>query len=67
MRDNPIHTFFQVLGGNIPDQLSLGGYRWFEPPIVSATLPAGAMSERERPVTRSRFLPKKLTEASSEV
>src|ERR1700733_13544131 len=30
MRDNPIHAFFQVLGGNIPDQLSLGGYRWFE-------------------------------------
>jgi len=30
MRDNPIHTFFQVLGGNIPDQLSLGGFRWFE-------------------------------------
>ena len=30
MRDNPIHTFFQVLGGNIPDQLNLGGFRWFE-------------------------------------
>ena len=30
MRDNPIHTFFQVLSGNIPDQLNLGGYRWFE-------------------------------------
>jgi hypothetical protein len=30
MHDNPIHTFFQVLGGNIPDQLALGGYRWFE-------------------------------------
>ena len=30
MRDNPIHTFFQVLGGSIPDQLNLGGYRWFE-------------------------------------
>ena len=30
MRDNPIHTFFEVLGGNIPDQLALGGYRWFE-------------------------------------
>jgi len=30
MNDNPIHTFFQVLGGNIPDQLSLGGLRWFE-------------------------------------
>ena len=22
MHDNPIHTFFQVLAGNIPDQLS---------------------------------------------
>jgi len=30
MHDNPIHTFLQVLGGNIPDQLSLGGFRWFE-------------------------------------
>jgi hypothetical protein len=30
MPDNPIHTFVQVLGGNLPDQLSLGGYRWFE-------------------------------------
>jgi len=30
MRDNPIHTFFQVLGGAIPDQLRLGGFRWFE-------------------------------------
>ena len=30
MPDNPIHTFFQMLGGNIPDQLNLGGYRWFE-------------------------------------
>jgi hypothetical protein len=30
MRDNPIHTFFQVLGGNIPDQLTLGGFRWLE-------------------------------------
>ena len=30
MRGNPTHTFFLVLGGNIPDQLSLGGFRWFE-------------------------------------
>ena len=30
MPDNPIHTFFQVLGGNLPDQLSLGEFRWFE-------------------------------------
>jgi hypothetical protein len=30
MHDNPIHTFFQILGGNLPDQLSLGGFRWLE-------------------------------------
>jgi hypothetical protein len=30
MPDNPIHTFFQILGGNLPDQISAGGYRWFE-------------------------------------
>jgi hypothetical protein len=30
MHDNPIHTFFQVLGGNISDQLNLGAFRWFE-------------------------------------
>jgi hypothetical protein len=30
MNDNPIHTFFQVLTGNLPDQLSLGEFRWFE-------------------------------------
>jgi uncharacterized membrane protein YphA (DoxX/SURF4 family) len=30
MPDNPIHTFFQILGGNLPDQVSAGGYRWFE-------------------------------------
>jgi hypothetical protein len=30
MPDNPIHTFFQVLRGNLPDQLSLGEFRWFE-------------------------------------
>jgi len=29
MRDNPIHTFFQVLTGDIPDQLHLGEFRWF--------------------------------------
>lgn len=29
MHDNPIHTFFQFLAGDIPDQLSLGGLRWF--------------------------------------
>ena len=26
--DNPLHTFFQFMTGNIPDQLSLGGGRW---------------------------------------
>ena len=30
MPDNPIHTFFQILGGTLPDQISAGGYRWFE-------------------------------------
>lgn len=30
MHDNPVHTFFQILVGNLPDQLNLGGYRWFE-------------------------------------
>jgi hypothetical protein len=31
MNDNPIHTFFQVLSGNIPDQLNLNAeLRWFE-------------------------------------
>nr|WP_294524089.1 hypothetical protein [uncultured Rhodopila sp.] len=30
MHDNPIHAVFQVLGGNIPDQLSPGGFRRFE-------------------------------------
>jgi uncharacterized membrane protein YphA (DoxX/SURF4 family) len=29
MRDNPIHTFIQVLTGNLPDQLSSGEFRWF--------------------------------------
>jgi hypothetical protein len=29
MQDNPIHTFFQFLVGDIPDQLSLGNLRWF--------------------------------------
>lgn len=30
MHDNPIHTFLQVLSGDIPDQLALGSYRWLE-------------------------------------
>jgi uncharacterized membrane protein YphA (DoxX/SURF4 family) len=29
VHDNPIHTFFQFLTGDIPDQLSLGNLRWF--------------------------------------
>jgi hypothetical protein len=28
MRDNPIHSLFQVLTGQIHDQLALGGYAW---------------------------------------
>ncbi|HEX3402872.1 MAG TPA: TQO small subunit DoxD [Acetobacteraceae bacterium] len=38
MPDNPIHTFFQILGGSIPDLLSLGGYRWFEVVLYWALL-----------------------------
>jgi hypothetical protein len=30
MHGNPIHTVFQVLGCNLPDQISSGGFRWFE-------------------------------------
>ncbi len=26
MRDNPIHSFFHVMTGQIHDQLALGGY-----------------------------------------
>jgi hypothetical protein len=29
MRDNPIHSFFQVMTGQIHDQLALGSLRWF--------------------------------------
>ncbi len=29
MRDNPIHTFFQFMIGQIPDQRSLGDLRWY--------------------------------------
>ena len=28
MRDNPVHTFFQFLSGQIPDQMALHGLRW---------------------------------------
>ena len=28
MRDNPIHTFFQFLTGQIPDQMALHGLQW---------------------------------------
>ena len=28
LRDNPIHSLFQVLTGQIHDQLALGGYDW---------------------------------------
>ncbi len=41
MRDNPSHTFFQVLGGNIPDQLSLGGFRWLEVALFGVLLLGG--------------------------
>ena len=29
MRDNFVHTFLQFLTGQIPDQVTLGGLRWF--------------------------------------
>lgn len=29
MRDNPIHSFYQVMTGQIHDQLALGSSRWF--------------------------------------
>ena len=29
MRDNPIHSFYQVMTGQIHDQLALGSFRWF--------------------------------------
>jgi hypothetical protein len=29
MRDNAIHSFFQVMTGQIHDQLALGSFRWF--------------------------------------
>jgi MFS family permease len=29
MRDNPIHSFWQVMTGQIHDQLALGSLRWF--------------------------------------
>ncbi len=29
MRDNPIHSFYQVMTGQIHDQLALGNLRWF--------------------------------------
>ncbi len=38
MHDNPIHTFLQILAGNLPDQLSLGAYRWFEVALFWALL-----------------------------
>ncbi len=28
MRDNPIHSFYQVMTGQIHDQLALGSFRW---------------------------------------
>ena len=43
MHDNPIHTFFQILGGNIPDQLTLGGYRWIEVALYWV-LPIGSLA-----------------------
>ena len=41
--DNPIHTFLQFLGGNIPDQLALGSLRWLTVAFYWALL-AGSLS-----------------------
>ena len=38
MADNPIHTFFQFLTGGIPDQVHLGGLRWFTVALYWAIL-----------------------------
>ena len=34
MRDNSIHSFYQVMTGQIHDQLALGSFRWF--PVAMA-------------------------------
>jgi hypothetical protein len=36
--DNPIHTFFQFMTGGIPDQVHLGGLRWFTVALYWAIL-----------------------------
>ena len=41
MRDNPFHTFFQFLTGSIPDQMGLGGLRWFTVALYLALLVGG--------------------------
>ena len=41
MRDNPIHTFLQFMTGQIPDQLSLGGFRWITVLVYWALFIAG--------------------------
>ena len=46
MRDNPIHTFFQFLGGQIPDQVALGGLGWVTVVMYWALLLATATGSR---------------------
>jgi uncharacterized membrane protein YphA (DoxX/SURF4 family) len=41
MRDNPIHTFFQFLTGQIPDQIGLGALGWFTVLLYWLMLTAG--------------------------
>ncbi|MEJ1976151.1 MAG: hypothetical protein WDN49_08670 [Acetobacteraceae bacterium] len=41
MRDNPIHTFFQFIAGQIPDQMTLGNPRWFTVALYWLLLVAG--------------------------
>ncbi len=43
MRDNPFHTFYQFMTGQIPDQVALGGYRWLMVALYWALL-AGAFA-----------------------
>ena len=38
MADNPIHSFFQFLSGGLPDQVHLGGLRWFTVALYWAIL-----------------------------
>lgn len=57
MNDNPIHTFFQFMVGQIPDQISLGSLRWFTVvlywALLLATLAVVAVNWRRDPSQRT--------------